>query len=99
MLQTSSIAAIAHLGEMVGPNDSPETVQLLRERIAARPAAMWEKPGRPGDDETPSEQYRRLRLQTLDVERNEVLKIRSSGTVDHDIVEEVLGRSTSKSRC
>ena len=91
MLQTSSIAAIAHLGEMVGPNDAPETVQLLRERIAARPAAMWEKLGRPGDDETPAEQYRRLRLKTLDVERNEVLKIRSSGTVDHDIIEEVLG--------
>jgi monovalent cation/hydrogen antiporter len=90
-LQTSSIAAIAYLNETVGPNDSPETVQLLRERITARPAAVWEKLGRPGDDETPAEQYRRLRLKTLDVERNEVLKIRSSGTVDHDIIEEVLG--------
>jgi CPA1 family monovalent cation:H+ antiporter len=91
VLQTSSIAAIAHLGEMVGPNDAPETVQLLRERITARPTAVWEKLGRPGDDETPAEQYRRLRLKTLDVERNEVLKIRSSGAVDHDIIEEVLG--------
>ncbi len=37
VLQTSSNAAIAHLGEVVGPNDAPETVQLLRDRIAARP--------------------------------------------------------------
>ena len=91
VLQTSSNSAIAHLGDIVGPDDAPETVELLRDRIAARPDAMWEKLGRPGDDETPAEQYRRLRLKTLDVERNEVLKIRSSGTVDHDIIEEVLG--------
>jgi CPA1 family monovalent cation:H+ antiporter len=91
VLQTSSNSAIAHLGDIVGPDDAPETVELLRDRIAARPDAMWEKLGRPGDDETPAEQYRRLRLKTLEVERNEVLKIRSSGTVDHDIIEEVLG--------
>jgi monovalent cation/hydrogen antiporter len=91
VLQTSSNAAIAHLGEIVGPNDATETVQLLRDRIAARPNAMWEKLGRPGDEETPAEEYRRLRLKTIDIERNEVLKIRSSGTVDHDIIEEVLG--------
>jgi monovalent cation/hydrogen antiporter len=91
VLQTSSNAAIAHLADVVGPNDSTETVQLLRDRIAARPNAMWEKLGRPGDDETPAEEYRRLRLKTIDIERNEVLKIRSSGTVDHDIIEEVLG--------
>ena len=91
VLQTSSNTAIANLDEIVGPNDSPETVQLLRDRIAARPNALWEKLGRPGDDETPAEEYRRLRLKTIDIERNEVLKIRSSGTVDHDIIEEVLG--------
>src|SRR5215211_658856 len=91
VLQTSSNAAIAHLGDIVGPNDTTETVQLLRDRIAARPNAMWEKLGRPGDEETPAEEYRRLRLKTIDIERNEVLKIRSSGTVDHDIIEEVLG--------
>jgi Na+/H+ antiporter len=91
VLQTSSNAALAHLGEIVGPSDSSRTVELLRDRIAARPNAMWEKLGRPGDDETPSEEYRRLRLKTIDIERNEVLKIRSSGTVDHDIIEEVLG--------
>ncbi len=91
VLQTSSNAAIAHLGDIVGPDDAPRTVEVLRDRITSRPEAMWEKLGRPGDEETPAEQYRRLRLQSLDIERNEVLKIRSSGTVDHDIIEEVLG--------
>ena len=91
VLQTSSNAAIAHLGDIVGPDDAPRTVEVLRDRIASRPEAMWEKLGRPGDDETPAEQYRRLRLKSLDIERNEVLKIRSSGTVDHDIIEQVLG--------
>ncbi len=91
VMQTSSNAAIAHLDDIVGPDDAPRTVEMLRDRIASRPEAMWEKLGRPGDDETPAEQYRRLRLQTIDIERNEVLKIRSSGTVDHDIIEQVLG--------
>ena len=40
---------------------------MLRDRIASRPEAMWEKLGRPGDDETPAEQYRRLRLQTIEI--------------------------------
>ncbi len=91
VMQTSSNAAIAHLDDVVGPDDAPRTVEMLRDRIASRPEAMWEKLGRPGDDETPAEQYRRLRLRTIEIERNEVLKIRSSGTVDHDIIEQVLG--------
>jgi monovalent cation/hydrogen antiporter len=91
VLQTSSNAAINYLDDIVGPDDAPRTVEVLRARITSRPEAMWEKLGRPGDTETPAEQYRRLRLQTLDLERNEVLKIRSSGTVDHDIIEQVLG--------
>ena len=91
VVTTSSNAALAHLDDILGPKDAPETVKLLRDRIAARPDALWEKLGRPSDDETPAEQYRRLRLQTIDIERDEVLKIRSSGTVDHDIIEQVLG--------
>ena len=46
--------------------------------------------GRSDGGETPSELYRRLRLQTLQAERDEVLKIRSSGTIDHDVLEQVL---------
>ena len=50
---------------------------------------MWEKLGRRDGTETPAEEYRRLRP-TLAIEREQVLEIRSSGTVDHDVIEEVL---------
>ena len=49
-----------------------------------------EKLGRRDGTETPAEEYRRLRLATLAIEREQVLEIRSSGTVDHDVIEEVL---------
>jgi CPA1 family monovalent cation:H+ antiporter len=90
VLQTASNAAIEELDRIREPDDTDEAVSLVRSRIAARPDAMWEKLGRRDGTETPAEEYRRLRLATLATEREEVLKIRSSGTVDHDVIEEVL---------
>ncbi len=91
VLQTASNAGLVALGELTEPGDQPETVELVRSRIAARPDALWEQLGAGrGGDEAPAEQYRRLRLATMQAERNEVLKIRSSGTVDHDVIEQVL---------
>ena len=90
VLQTASNAAIDELDRIREPTDTNEAVELVRSRIAARPDAMWEKLGRNDGDETPAEEYRRLRLATLATEREEVLKIRSSGTVDHAVLEEVL---------
>jgi monovalent cation/hydrogen antiporter len=90
VMTTAANAALASLDNLVRPSDAPETVELLRSRINARPESMWEMLGRNSDEETPSEQYRRLRLKTLQAERDEILKIRSSGTIDHDVVEQVL---------
>ena len=90
VLQTASNAAIADLDDIRQPTDTAETIELVKARIAARPDAMWEKLGRREGIETPAEEYRRLRLATLATERAEVLKIRSSGTVDHDVIEQVL---------
>jgi CPA1 family monovalent cation:H+ antiporter len=90
VMTTAANAGLFALDNLVKPADAPETVELLRSRISARPEAMWEMLGRSDGGETPSEQYRRLRLQTLQVERDEVLKIRSSGTIDHDVLEQVL---------
>jgi Na+/H+ antiporter len=91
VLQSASNAGLAELDRVVGPDDEPTTVTMVRERVAARPDALWEQLGSGrGSGETPSEQYRRLRLGTMQAERNEVLRIRSSGTVDHDIIEQVL---------
>ena len=90
VLQTASNAAIDELDRIRQPSDTDEAVGLVRSRIAARPDAMWEKLGRRDGTETPAEEYRRLRLATLAIEREQVLEIRSSGTVDHDVIEEVL---------
>ena len=90
VMTTAANAALGALDELVRPTDAPETVELLRSRINARPEAMWEMLGRSNGEETPSELYRRLRMKTLRAEREEVLKIRSSGTIDHDVVEQVL---------
>jgi CPA1 family monovalent cation:H+ antiporter len=90
VLQTASNAALEALNRLVEPTDPPETVELLGDRIRARPEAMWEALGRTDSVQTPSEIYRRLRLQTLQAERDEVLKIRASGTIDHDVLEQVL---------
>lgn len=90
VLQTASNAAVAQLDKITGPDDDPDVVERVRTRIAARPESLWE---RLGSDEaaTPADEYRRLRLETITVERAEVLRIRSTGTVDHEVIEEVLG--------
>ena len=90
VMTNAANAGLTALDDLVRPTDAPETVQLLRSRISARPEAMWEMLGRNGDQETPSQLYRRLRLKTLQAERDEVLRIRSSGTIDHDVLETVL---------
>ena len=90
VLQSSSIAALATLEEVKRPTDSLETLDLLRDRISQRPNAIWERLGAPGEVETPAEEYRRLRLLTLAAERDEVLKIRAGGQVDHEVIASVL---------
>ncbi|HET9873433.1 MAG TPA: Na+/H+ antiporter [Propionibacteriaceae bacterium] len=90
VLQTSGNAALAALDILRKPTDSTQTLDLVRQRIRSRADGLWERLGAPGDVETPAEEYRRLRLQTLQVERDEVLKIRSTGVVDHDVLEQVL---------
>ena len=51
-------------------DDDPETIKLLRDRGEVRLNHVWERLGRTGEDEeTPSEQYRRLRMAMLGAER------------------------------
>jgi len=90
VLQSSSIAALATLEEAKLPTDSNETLDLLRDRISQRPNAIWERLGAAGQVETPAEEYRRLRLLTLQAERDEVLRIRSTGQMDHEVIASVL---------
>jgi Na+/H+ antiporter len=90
VLTTSTTAAMRALDDLSGSNDNPEAVERVRERLNAGPERLWERLGDHSNRETPAEAYRRLRLQTLQVQRDSVLKVRSNGTIDHEVVEEVL---------
>ncbi len=90
VLTTSTTAALKALDDLSGQQDNPEVVERVRDRIASAPERLWEQLGDHTNSETPAETYRRLRLQTLQVQRDAVLKVRSNGSVDHEVVEEVL---------
>ena len=90
VLTTSTTAAMKALDDLTGYQDNPEVIERVRERISAAPERLWERLGDHTNGETPAETYRRLRLQTLQVQRDAVLKVRSNGTVDHEVIEEVL---------
>lgn len=90
VLESSSRAALERLEEIRRPSDAQATLDQLRERISRRTNEMWEHLGTGSEVETPAEEYRRLRLATLAAERAEVLRIRSLGQVDHDVIDDVL---------
>ncbi|GAA3571960.1 Na+/H+ antiporter [Microlunatus spumicola] len=90
VLTTSTTAALKALDDLSGAKDNPEVVDRVRDRLNSGPERLWERLGDHSNGETPAEAYRRLRLQTLQVQRDSVLKVRSNGTVDHEVIEEVL---------
>ena len=81
------------------PDDDEETHPILRARGETRLNHVWERLGRTdGDDETPSEQYRRLRMAMLGAEREAVMDIRDHGTTDSEVLSEIMETSTSRNR-
>lgn len=90
ILQAAVTAGLAALERCEGAD--PDTIDLLRSRAERRTNAVWERLGQGshGSQETPSETYRRLRLVMLQAEREELLRIRDTGTVDHDVLSHVL---------
>jgi CPA1 family monovalent cation:H+ antiporter len=86
-LQRAHEAGEKRLDEVVGPDDPPEIVQRLRDRIRERTDAAWERLGRRSEaGETPSAVYLRLRLQMLQAEREALVELRDSGEVPHDVL-------------
>ena len=70
--------------------DDPHSVSdQIRERVLRRDNAAWERFGGT-DEETPSDTYARRRKLMIDAERSRVLEVRSTGTVAHEVVDEVL---------
>lgn len=68
------------------------TLDRIEHTVTLRSNQAWERLGRTDTDaETPSDAYRRLRLAALEGEREEVLRTRDAGEVDHEVVTRVLG--------
>lgn len=90
VLQSASRAGLDVLA--AAPDVGESTRTLLESRSLDRVNAMWERLGRRDDSsvETPSQQYRRLRLSMIDAERAEVLRMRDAGQADHEVLRTVL---------
>lgn len=88
LLHQASTAGLARLDELEekDPHDVRETI---RDRVRRRDFAAWERVG-PNQDENPSETYNRWRRLMIDAERTRVLEVRSTGSVPHEVIDEVL---------
>ena len=69
----------------------PDVVAMLRQRADQRTNMAWERLGATDSEETPGEEYRRLRLHMLSAERQAILRIRDAGDADHEVLGAVLG--------
>ncbi len=86
----AAAVGLARLDELIEEQpDIPESViARLRTVSQERADARWERLG--GGAETPSEAYARLRQEMLAAEREDVLRVRSTGTVPYEVLQGVL---------
>ncbi|SMO78915.1 Na+/H+ antiporter [Propioniciclava tarda] len=68
-----------------------EVVGALRSVGERRRHAAWERLGTTADVESPTDAYRRLRMAMLEAERGKLLKIRDTGNVSSEVLDEALG--------
>jgi monovalent cation/hydrogen antiporter len=91
LFEKASAAGLERLEQHAHDDDPFDTIEALRRRASQRNTAAWERLGSASaEEETPSEAYARLRLEMLDAEREKVLLVRSTGTIPHEVVEDVL---------
>lgn len=88
VFQRAAGAGLARLEEQDLDDVPPEVVERLRRRSLDRADSVWERLG--GGAEAPSQAYARLRADMLDAERAEVLRIRATDTVPHEVLQQVL---------
>ncbi|WP_406230073.1 Na+/H+ antiporter [Nocardia sp. NBC_01009] len=93
LLQQATAAGLAELERRITPDTPPGVVESLRDRVAWKTNAAWERLGRAESEQaTPTAEYRRLRLEMLRAERETVLRVRDSGALDYAILQHVLAR-------
>lgn len=95
-LQTANViertvdAGTARLRDLA-TDDVPEAVvHALKGMGERRRHAAWERLGSTSDVESPSDAYRRLRLEMIAAEREKLLKIRDTGLVSSEVLDEVM---------
>ena len=88
VLQRASTAGLRALDEAITGDEPEEVVERLRRRSLERAESAWERLG--NTIVPPSLVYARLREHMLVAERGEVVRIRDTGVVDHDVLREVM---------
>ncbi len=92
-LQEATVVQAATAAGLRAIEGDPNTavVDLLRDESTSRVNRIWERLGTlTGSAETPTEAYRRLRVEMITAEREKLLKIRDNGHVDHAVLSSVL---------
>lgn len=90
ILQAAMADGMTAARDAAGPDDQA-IVERLEEGHRNRVNAAWERLGRPNEEVgTPSDTYRRLRLEALRAEREAVLTMRSQGAMDQEVLARVL---------
>ena len=93
VLNDMTHVALEKLEELRKPGDPPEIIERLRNRLRDRTDSAWEQLGRQSAlAETPSDSYRRLRMELLQVEREQALRARDNGSADDVVLRRVLER-------
>ncbi len=95
VMRAASLAGLRYLEAARRDNTHPvddRVADELRRRSERRVNGVWEQLGSSADDAppTPSEVYSNARLRMLQAEREEVLRIRDQGTVDHVVLQHVM---------
>jgi monovalent cation/hydrogen antiporter len=91
LMQQVTNAGLRALEEHSDDDTPAEVSEGLRQRVGHQVNAAWERLGPDESDLlTPSEHYRRLRLLMLQAEREELLKVRDSGVLDHEVLQAVM---------
>ncbi|MBO1755656.1 Na+/H+ antiporter [Allobranchiibius sp. CTAmp26] len=92
LVQAAVTAGRARLGEIMQEEDDlpDEIVQQLRQQGDRRANLVWERLGGGLQVETPTQTYRRLRMQMLQSERAKVLHMRDKGVMDHVVLDEAM---------
>jgi CPA1 family monovalent cation:H+ antiporter len=76
------------------PAADPDVVEVIRQQASDRVNRSWERLGTlgPGERESPAEARARLRVEMIHHEREELLRIRALGQVDHAVLVSILGQ-------